>query len=119
MKYYLFTFIVLGVFQIILDMKIRKKLDYGYGGYMSETNGFRSYVLTLCMFVAVLIISLFSLSQFHPLIGILLMVLFGIRAAFEWKYIRDTNRHVVSLWLVAISFVVTVLYFILWKVYFQ
>lgn len=119
MKFYIFTFLLLFAIQWLLDLKIRIKLDYGYGGYMHETNGYKAYILTLGFMGAALVISLWFVAPINPLIGILLMAIMGARAAFEWKYIRDTNRHIVSLWLVSVSLVVTVLYFFLWKVYYQ
>jgi high-affinity Fe2+/Pb2+ permease len=119
MKFYIFTFLLLFAIQWLLDLKIRIKRDYGYGGHMYETNGYKAYILTLGFMSAVLIISFWFVEPINPLIGIFLMAIMGARAAFEWKYIRDTNRHKVSLILVGISLVVTVLFFFLWKVYYK
>lgn len=116
MKFYILTFFVIGCIQWVLDKKIRKERTYG--GTMSDTDGFKLYVLTLCIIAAVFITTLFFLPPIHPIAGVLLMVTFGARALIERKYIRSTNRHVVSILLVGVSLVVTILYTFLWQIYY-
>lgn len=113
MAYLIPIVLILATIQLILDKKIRVKVDYG--GSISETNGFKLYALTMAILFIVIIVCFFFIDGIHPLIGIFLMGLFFVRAAFEWIYIRNTKRHYVSLIMLTLSLAITVLFYIIWK----
>ncbi|AWB43701.1 hypothetical protein DCC85_05355 [Paenibacillus sp. CAA11] len=104
MTYIISTVLVLGVIQFILYKIILRNRDS-----MALTNEFRAYVLSTVIVVVIGVICLFLFGDAHFLIGILLTVLFGVRAAFERLYLRSTKRHIVSLSMVAASLVTTMI----------
>ncbi|WP_223066938.1 DUF4181 domain-containing protein [Paenibacillus caui] len=52
------------------------------------------------------------MSQLQPLFGILIALSFSFRAYMEWRYIRETKSHFISLVLVAVSLIFTIAFFI-------
>ncbi|MBO2944992.1 DUF4181 domain-containing protein [Paenibacillus sp. F411] len=119
MRIYIGTFLLLACVQLFLKWKMVKPLDVGYGGEMYETNGYKPYIWTTITFTILCLAALWFIPPVNPLVSILLMLYLGVRGVFEYKYLRDTNKHMVSFWMTAIMLVVTVLFFIIWKVYYQ
>lgn len=100
---------VLAVVQLILD-KIFKKTD----DKISYTDGNSLYKLFIVIGVMVAILFFFFVNYDGPNLyigsGVLLVLLFGVRSIFEWRYIRSSQKHVVSIWMMAISLVGTIIY---------
>ena len=99
--------LILALIQIFLDKKIRK--DLTYGGSISDTNGFAPYAWTIAILgVGTFIYFIFFYESYY-VVGLILILLFGVRAIYEWIYIRATKRHVVSVIMTSICAIVTVL----------
>lgn len=91
--------IILGLVQFALDKKYRKEGEYE--SKMSETDGFAAYAWTIVIVTVVGFVLFIFTTEMHIVI-LYLMVLAGIRGIFEYKYIKSTNRHIVSIWMVVI-----------------
>jgi hypothetical protein len=103
--------LILVVVQWILGKTIRKKVDYD--GSMIDTDGFALYFWSLLILSIGIIVCLFFIYGTQPLFGLLLMLVFSVRAVFEWIYLRNTKKYIVSLLMVAASLIVTVIFFII------
>lgn len=81
---------------IVVDVDERK---------MSDTTVYKWYLLGSWIVVIPIIVAIWTLnrSQPQPLYLSLVTFSFCFRAYMEWKYIRETKRHIVSIILAAIS----------------
>ncbi|WP_223069156.1 DUF4181 domain-containing protein [Paenibacillus caui] len=107
---YHYFMLVLFLAQFIVD-----KIFFADERKMSDTQGNKLYLWGMWIFAAAVVITTFSLdmSQLQPLFGILIALSFGFRAYMEWRYIRETKSHLVSLVLVTVSLIFTFAFFIL------
>ncbi|QNR65270.1 DUF4181 domain-containing protein [Paenibacillus peoriae] len=98
---------IAAVFQLVLD-KIISKTDEK----ISDTDGFIPYRWFIVIGGIVVILSVFFVKEPYKYVWIcvLLILLFGIRSIFQWKYIRSSQKHITSLLMMAISVVGTIVY---------
>ncbi|MEE4570075.1 MULTISPECIES: DUF4181 domain-containing protein [Paenibacillus] len=106
-SFYLVLFIA-AVIQFVLD-KIISKTDEK----ISDTDGFIPYRWFVVIGGIGIFLSLFFVNEppyKYVWIGVLLIIVFGVRSIFQWKYIRSSQKHITSLLMMAISVVGTIVY---------
>ncbi|WP_245640048.1 DUF4181 domain-containing protein [Paenibacillus dakarensis] len=101
------VFFIIAVIQFALDKMITKTDEK-----ISDTDGYIPYRWFIVIGVIVVISFFIFVNEPYKYVwsGVLLILLFGVRSIFEWKYIRNSQKHVISLWLMAISVVGTIVY---------
>ncbi|MFC7559367.1 DUF4181 domain-containing protein [Paenibacillus farraposensis] len=106
MSFALVLFIA-AVIQFVLD-KIFSKTDEK----ISDTDGFIPYRWFIVIGGIVVILSVLFVKEPYKYvwIGVLLILVFGVRSIFQWKYIRSSQKHIISLLMMAISVVGTIVY---------
>ena len=103
---YAFLLLVIVVSRLIMDqtmvMSEREMKDTDvYGWYLAGT--------WAILFPLLAAAGLLNLNQSHPIIGALLASGFIYQGYMQWRYIRETNRHKVSMILAAICLFFTLL----------
>ncbi|MGG1876283.1 DUF4181 domain-containing protein [Paenibacillus cisolokensis] len=96
------------VIQLILDITIRKTDEK-----ISDTDGIVPYRWFFVIAAIVIILSAIYVKEppYHYVwVGVLLALVFGVRALFEWRYIRSSQKHMISLSMMALSVIGTILY---------
>ncbi|WP_106767330.1 DUF4181 domain-containing protein [Paenibacillus faecalis] len=108
--FYFFTMIFLILLQFILN-----KVIVGDEREMSDTTVYRWYLLGSWIIIIPMIVSIWTLDleQSQPFILFLFMLAFIFRAYMEWRYIRETKRHIVSIISAATSLIFTCILLIL------
>lgn len=98
---------ILAVIQFVLDKMITKNDEK-----ISHTDGCIPYRWFMVIGTIVVISLAFFDQESYRYIcsGVLLILIFGVRSIFEWKYIRSSKKHVMSLLMMGISLVGTVVY---------
>nr|WP_106770011.1 DUF4181 domain-containing protein [Paenibacillus faecalis] len=99
---------ILAVIQFVLDKIIRKNDEK-----ISHTDGCIPYRWFIVIWVIVVtLFFLFVQEPHHRHVGsgVLLVLLFGVRSIFEWKYIRSSQQHVISLLMMVISLVSAIVF---------
>lgn len=89
--------------------------------HLSQTDGYRVYSWGLGIGVVILI-ALWLTVDFmstNPLVFLTLSLVIGFRGYMERKYIPHTRKHVVSWSISGASAAVTLIFFILWLIYFR
>ena len=113
MSYIIPIAILLGLIQKVLDNKIRKELVYGDS--ISDTDGKKYYIWTIVILIIPSAFCIFYFSNtIHPAVGLLFTLLFLVRSLFEWKYIKETKRHVVSSIMTLLSLMLTIIFYGIW-----
>jgi len=103
MNFALVLFIA-AVIQFVLDKGISKTDEK-----ISDTYG----VIPYRWFVVIGGIAIILLVVFvkgYVWIGVLLTLVFGVRSIFQWKYIRSSQKHIISLSMMALSIIGTIVY---------
>ncbi|MEJ3720020.1 DUF4181 domain-containing protein [Paenibacillus polymyxa] len=106
MSFALVLFIA-AVIQFVLD-KIISKTDEK----ISDTDGFIPYrwFIVIGAILVILLVLFVKEPYKYVWIGVLLILVFGARSIFQWKYIRPSQKHIISLLMMVISVVGTIVY---------
>ena len=78
--------VALGVIQFILNKTTLRERDS-----MSQTNGFEAYVWSIVIIAVVTFICVFLFKDYNSVLVVSLTVMFGVRAVFEWRYLRSAE----------------------------
>lgn len=106
MSYALVLFSV-AVIQFVLD-KIISKTDEK----ISDTDGYTPYRWFIVIGGIVVILSVLFVKEPYKYvwIGVLLILVFAVRSILQWKYIRSSQKHIISLLMMGMSLVGTIVY---------
>ncbi|AWP25306.1 MULTISPECIES: DUF4181 domain-containing protein [Paenibacillus] len=107
---YIFTVVlfIAAVIQLVLDKTISKTDEK-----ISDTDGvipYRGFVVFGAIAIILSVIFIKEPPYNYVSIGVLLTLVFGVRAIFQWKYIRNSKKHIISLSMMALSVIGTTLY---------
>lgn len=99
---------IAAVIQFVLD-KIISKTDEK----ISDTDGVIPYRWFVVIGAISIILTVFFVNEppyQYVWIGVLLTLMFGVRSIFQWKYIRSSQKHIISLSMMALSIIGTIVY---------
>jgi len=103
MNFALVLFIA-AVIQFVLDKGISKTDEK-----ISDTDGVIPYRWFVVIGGIAIILSVVFVKG-YVWIGVLLTLVFGVRSIFQWKYIRSSQKHIISLSMMALSIIGTIVY---------
>lgn len=103
MNFALVLFIA-AVIQFVLDKGISKTDEK-----ISHTDGVIPYRWFVVIGGIAIILSVVFVKG-YVWIGVLLTLVFGVRSIFQWKYIRSSQKHIISLSMMALSIIGTIVY---------
>jgi|GEM_PF-3203216 len=95
---------IAAVIQFVLDKGISKTDEK-----ISDTDGVIPYRWFVVIGGISIILSVVFVKG-YVWIGVLLTLLFGVRSIFQWKYIRSSQKHFISLSMMALSIIGTIVY---------
>ncbi|OWA37191.1 hypothetical protein B9G55_03745 [Saccharibacillus sp. O16] len=122
---YLYAYAAVGLFLVhgMAQKRVlnEEELRSSKKEYLSQTEGYRVYGWGLGIggAVAALLWLMDDFMTVSPLFFILLTLIFAFRAYMEQKYIPHTRKHRVSWITAAAGTVISIIFFIIWIVYFR